>query len=68
MLGRTPASTVNSPLGWLGHAARYAKSTGFSVIPVTEATFLFTARTDGLIAASSQWAEKIMQKIDERFR
>ena len=24
-------------------------------------------RTDKLIAASIQWAEKIMQKIDERF-
>jgi hypothetical protein len=25
-------------------------------------------RTDGLIVASIQWAEKIMQKIDEKFR
>ena len=25
-------------------------------------------RTDKLIAASIQWAEKIMEKIDERFR
>ncbi len=25
-------------------------------------------RTDGLIAASIQWAEKIMQKIDEKLR
>jgi hypothetical protein len=26
-----------------------------------------SARTDKLIAASIQWAEKIMEKIDERF-
>jgi hypothetical protein len=26
-----------------------------------------TPRTDKLIAASIQWAEKIMKKIDERF-
>jgi hypothetical protein len=25
-------------------------------------------RTDKLIAASIQWAEKIMEKVDERFR
>jgi hypothetical protein len=25
-------------------------------------------RTDKLIAASVQWAEKIMEKVDERFR
>jgi hypothetical protein len=30
-------------------------------------TFVARPRTDKLIEASIQWAERIMQKIDERF-